>query len=79
MPDLQHTDWNKIPSDEAYRLSQAEFKGTVVQALQDLDKRMDRIENKEDAKSLIGFGISAFMGGLAGLISTHLGIPIGGK
>ena len=30
------TDWNNITTEEAYRLSQAEFRGMTIQALKDI-------------------------------------------
>ena len=46
MPETQKTtmDWNQITTDEAYRLSQAEFKGMTIQALQDLKEDI-RLKN----------------------------------
>ncbi len=65
---LKAVDWKDISTDDAYQLSMSEFKGTTIQALQDL--RDDVRELKQDAKvrNWITFGI----GGLAGLIASLL-------
>ncbi len=65
---LKTVDWKDISTDDAYQLSMSEFKGTTIQALQDL--RDDVRELKQDAKvrNWITFGI----GGLAGLIASLL-------
>ena len=59
------TNWNNITSNEAFRLSQAEFKGMTIQALQDI---------KSDIKDLQSFNsnsryISMIIAGVAGVIS----------
>lgn len=49
---LKHgdVDWEQISREQSYKLSQAEFKGMVIQALKDI--REDIGENKRDIKKL---------------------------
>ncbi len=70
---LKTVDWKDISTDDAYQLSMSEFKGTTIQALQDL--RDDVRELKQDAKvrNWITFGIGGFAGILASVL-TALGM-----
>ena len=43
---MNNTNWNEITTEEAYRLSQAEFKGMTMQALKDI---------REDIQELKGY------------------------
>lgn len=63
--------YRDIEADQAFKLSTAEFKGATIQALQDLNNRLDRIEKTSDSKNLITYGISAFVGAIGGLVSAH--------
>lgn len=66
------TNWDNITNDEAYRLSQAEFKGMAIQALQDI---------RSDIKDLQGYNnntryIAMFLAGISGIISGFFGNQI---
>jgi len=65
------TKWGEITTDEAFKLSQAEFKGTVLQALKDLNDRLTRIENQNDQRSVISMAIAGIVGGIAGLFGGN--------
>tara|TARA_Y100000310_G_scaffold313745_1_gene362464 strand:+ start:269 stop:568 length:300 start_codon:yes stop_codon:yes gene_type:complete len=71
-------DWHKIENGEALRLSQAEFKGMTIQALQDI--RDDIAEIKDEMKTINSLavknqneiskakGYAAGLGAAAGLL-----------
>ena len=59
------TNWNEISTEEAYRLSQAEFKGLTLQALKDI---------RSDIQELKGYNnntryISVILAGVSGIVS----------
>lgn len=63
------TEWMDITTEEAYRLSQAEFKGTVIQALKDINRRLDNLDsynNNSRYISMIIAGISGIVSGVVG-------------
>jgi len=66
------TDWNNITTEEAYRLSQAEFRGMTIQALKDI---------RCDIQELKGYNnnsryISMIIAGISGVISGIFGKDI---
>lgn len=77
MSNDQMTNWHQITSEEAFRLSQAEFKGMVMQALKDL---RDDVKNLESYNSTSRY-ISMFIAGLSGIVSGLFGESMlrGGK
>jgi len=66
------TDWNKITTDEAYRLSQAEFKGMSIQALQDLQRDVQELKNYNNNTRYISMGIA----GISGIVASIFGQKI---
>ena len=77
-------EWGKITSEEAYRLSMAEFKGATMHALQDLkemhssnseqiktvDGKVEKISDKVGNLKLI----SGTIGAVGGIITAILAI-----
>lgn len=63
---MKAADWKNITTDNAYQLSMSEFKGTTIQALQDIREDIKDIQQDANVRNWITFGI----GGLAGLISS---------
>lgn len=61
-------DWKNVSTDEAYKLSQAEFKGMVIQSLQDIREDIKEIQQDAKVRNWITFGI----GGVAGLLASAL-------
>ena len=88
MTTFNHKKWDELKEAESYKLSQAQFKGMVIQGMQDIricvkDNKSDikdlRKENKTDYKDLQkqvnGIKlISAVMGGIAGIVTAVLGL-----
>ena len=71
-PTNQLNNWDQISSEEAFRLSSAEFRGMTIQALKDI---------REDINDLKGYNnnsryISMFIAGVAGIVSGILGRTI---
>lgn len=69
----QLTNWNEITSDEAYRLSQAEFRGMVMQALKDIRCDINDLKSYNTNSRYM----SMFLGGLAGIVSGLFGSKTG--
>lgn len=65
---LKAADWKDISTDEAYKLSQAEFKGMVLQSLQDIREDIKDLQQDAKIRNWITFGI----GSLAGIITSIL-------
>ena len=66
---MNNTNWNEITTEEAYRLSQAEFKGMTMQALKDI---------REDIQESKGYNnntryISMILAGISGIASGIFG------
>ena len=79
---MRTSDWKSISTDEAYRLSQAEFKGMVTQALQDIRRDISALDNKiggmqtdQRIRNYINMGIAGMSGIIAGLFSKYLTTP----
>jgi len=64
--------WNEITSEEAYRLSMAEFKGATLEALQSLDRRVASLEDYNQNTRLISLLISGVSGVLSGFFGINL-------
>lgn len=64
------TNWRDINPLDATQLAQAEFKGFMTKAVQDIDKRIDRIERKDDNRSLVNLLTSGIT---AALMSIFVG------
>lgn len=60
---------DQINSEEAYRMSQAEFKGMVIQSLKDIREDIADIKTQNNVVKWISFGIA----GLTGLVSSLIG------
>lgn len=65
---LKAADWKDVSTDEAYKLSQAEFKGMVIQSLQDIREDIKNIQQDAKVRNWITFGV----GSLAGIIASTL-------
>ena len=76
MPNQQITNdsnkWNEIDSQAAYNLSQAEFKGMTIQALQDIRNDINTINREKEIKSYINYLISGVIGMIAALVSKNI-------
>ena len=66
------TNWSDIDSADAYRLSQAEFKGMAIQALQDLKEDVNEIKRQNEVRGYINYLISGFVGLIGGLFGVNL-------
>jgi len=64
--------WHEITSEEAYRLSIAEFKGATLQALQSLDRRIASIETYNRDTRLVSLVISGISGIISGIFGVNL-------
>lgn len=65
---LKTADWKNITTDDVYQLSQAEFKGATIQALQDIREDIKELQQDAKVRNWITFGI----GGASGLIASIL-------
>lgn len=65
---LKRKDWQEISTEDVYKLSMSEFKGTTIQALQDIREDIKDIQQDAKVRNWITFGI----GGLAGIIASIL-------
>lgn len=66
--------WTDLQEAEAKALKKGEFQGMVMQALQDLGQRVDRIEGQNDQRALVQMLISGLVGGLAGIFGGKVRI-----
>lgn len=60
--------WEQLTMDQAYKLSQAEFKGMVTQALQDI---RDDVKTMQRNNANTHY-IAMFLGGLSGIITSAI-------
>ncbi len=67
---LQAKDWQDISTNEAYRLSVAEFRGMVLQSLQDIRGDIKDIQQDTKIRSYITFAV----GGIAGVVTSLITI-----
>ena len=63
---LKPEDWQTLSTDEAYKLSVAEFRGMVLQSLQDIREDIKEIKVDRNIRSWINYGISGVIGLAAG-------------
>ncbi len=71
----QPNNWSAYPTEQAYRLQQAEFKGMTLQAMQDIrdDIKLMRDDIKEIKKDKnTDRYIAMLLGGLSGIISNAI-------
>ena len=66
------TNWNHITNEEAFRLSQAEFKGMTMQALKDIRADINQLQNYNNNTRYI----SMILAGIAGIVSGFFGSSI---
>lgn len=66
------TNWKEITSEEAYRLTMAEFKGAMIQAVQDLKEDVSEVKQQGNITRYISFAISGLSGIIAGIFGGHL-------
>ena len=64
--------WDQITSEEAYRLSQAEFKGMAIQALKDIRGDIHDLQSYNNNTRYI----SMILAGIAGIASGIFGSSI---
>jgi hypothetical protein len=69
---LRASDWKDISTDEAYRLSVAEFRGMVIQSLQDIREDIKNMQQDSKITRWITFGIGG-AGGMLISVLTALG------
>lgn len=69
MPAFDQTNWSEISNEEAFRLSQAEFRGMVIQALKDIRSDVNDMKQQNAITRYISIAIA----GIAGIISGILG------
>lgn len=72
MKQLTTDQWKDISTDEAYKLSQAEFKGMALQAFQDIRNDIHEMKQERAITRYISFAIAGLTGILSGLFGTHL-------
>ncbi len=65
---LKPSDWQEVSTDEAYKLSVAEFRGMVLQSLQDIRGDIKDIQMDAKIRGYITFAI----GGVAGIVTSVL-------
>ena len=65
---MNRKDWEDISTDQAYKLSMSEFKGTMIQSLQDIRQDINDIKQDQKVMRWISFGL----GGIAGIITSVL-------
>ena len=63
------TNWDQITSDEAFRLSTAEFKGMTIQALKDIREDIHGLQDYNNNTRYI----SMILAGIAGIASGIFG------
>lgn len=74
---LKSHEWHDLKDEEAYRMTMAEFKGMVMQALkdikddvQDVKQKQDNLQNQLNNQKLI----AAIIGGFGGIITSLIGV-----
>ena len=64
--------WSEITSEEAYRLSQAEFRGATLEALKQINSRLDKLENYNTNSRYISMIIAGITGVVAGVFGGQM-------
>jgi hypothetical protein len=64
--------WEELKKEEAYKLSMAEFKGTTIEALQQIRGDVRALQQNNTIKGYINYGISGIVGMVAGIFGSHI-------
>ena len=62
----------EITTEQTYKLSQAEFKGMVIQALSDIRSDIKEIKQDQANTRYIQMIVSGIVGGVSGLFGGHI-------
>ena len=68
-PQKTTNDWEQLSPSEAYRLSQAEFKGMTLQALQDIRSEISEMKRDKEVRGYINYFISGVVALFVSMIS----------
>ena len=68
----QLSNWDQISTEEAFRLSQAEFKGMTIQALKDIRGDIRELQSYNNNTRYI----SMFLAGISGILSGLFGSSV---
>lgn len=64
--------WDEITTNEAYMLSQAEFRGMVIQALSDIRSDIQELKADRNAKNYISYAVAAIVGAISGMFGGNV-------
>lgn len=64
------TNWNEITTQEAFNLSQAEFRGVTLEALKDLKDDIQSMQRDKEIKGYINYFIAGVIGLLSGMFGS---------
>ena len=64
--------WNDITTEETYRLSQAEFKGMVIQALKDIRCDIQELKSYNTNSRYISMVIAGISGIVAHILEKNI-------
>lgn len=71
MKQSTHTpaEWRDVEAEQAYKLNQAEWRGSIVQAVKDIDERLERMERNNDIRGFVTYGVSALIAGIVSILT----------
>lgn len=69
---MQNNNWKELSNDQAYKLSMSEFKGATIQALKDIDSRVEKLESYNSNTRIISLALSGITGIVAGLFGSKV-------
>lgn len=70
---IDTSNWKDISTEQAYKMTMAEFKGATIQALQDMKDDIKEMQQDAKVRNWITFGIGSLSGLIAAII-TSLGM-----
>lgn len=62
---------DQITIDESYRMSQAEFKGMVIQSLKDIREDIGDLKQQNNISRWISMGIAGMAGIVSGVVTKR--------
>jgi hypothetical protein len=60
---------DQITSEQAYRMSQSEFKGMVIQSLKDIREDISELKQQNNITRWISMGIAGIAGIVSGVVT----------